>query len=82
MFLEPRNDVAVLFHGTYGFHEDGQQVMPGLDRRVSLLVKELPSYAWVRETYLDNAKGLPDLPWLHSRELAGDRPQLATGTGA
>ena len=56
--------------------------MPGLDRRVSLLVKELPSYAWVRETYLDNAKGLPDLPWLHSRELAGDRPQLATGTGA
>jgi len=82
VFLEPRNDVAVLFHGTYGFHEDGQQVMPGLERRVSLLVKELCSHAWVRDTYLDSGKGLPDLPWLHSRELASDRPQLATGTGA
>ena len=36
VFLEPRDDVSVLFHGTYGFHEVGQQIMPGVDKRVSL----------------------------------------------
>jgi len=81
VFLEPRNDVAVLFHGTYGFHEVGQQVMPGVERRVSLLAKELCSHAWVRDTYLsDGADGLPDLPWLAARELPARAPQLATGT--
>jgi len=83
VFLEPRNDVAVLFHGTYGFHEAGQQVMPGVERRVSLLVKDLPSHAWVRENYLERGdRRLPDVPWLASRELRGQQRQLATGTGA
>ena len=81
VFLEPRNDVAVLFHGTYGFHEVGQQLMPGVERRVSLLAKELCSFAWVRDTYLsDGADGLPDEPWLAARELPSRAPQLATGT--
>jgi hypothetical protein len=81
VFLEPRNDVAVLFHGTYGFHEVGQQVMPGIERRVSLLAKELCSFSWVHDTYLsDGADGLPDQPWLAARALPSQTPQLATGT--
>ena len=39
VFLEPRDDVAVLFHGTYGFNEVGQQLMPGIGRPVSLLAR-------------------------------------------
>jgi hypothetical protein len=30
---------------------------------VSLLAKDLPSYTYVRETWLDHG-GLPDVPWL------------------
>lgn len=68
VFLEPRDDVSVLFHGTYGFHEIGQQVMPGIEKRVSLLAKELPSFAYVRETYLSGPLGqLPNQPWLAER---------------
>jgi uncharacterized protein len=80
VFLEPRNDVAVLFHGTYGFHEVGQQVMPGVERRVSMLAKSMCSHGFVRDTYLARG-GLPDLPWLAGRPLHdGDDSQLATGT--
>jgi predicted GNAT superfamily acetyltransferase len=49
--LEPRNDVSLLFHGTSGFHEVGQQLIDGGNKRVSLLAKELPSYAFVRGRY-------------------------------
>jgi predicted GNAT superfamily acetyltransferase len=66
VFLEPRDDVAVLFHGIFGFHEAGQQVMPESGRRVSLLIKQLECYPFVRDTY---ARGLPALPWLAQREL-------------
>jgi len=79
VFLEPRNDVVVLFHGTYGFQEVGQQVMPTVGRRVSLLVKELCSFPFVRTTYLD-ANGLPEEAWLAVRPQAVTRPQRATGT--
>lgn len=78
VFLEPRNDVAVLFHGVFGFREVGQQVMPGSGRRVSLLLKELECYRWVRETYHDH---LPDLPWAAPRRLpaapAATQPRAA-----
>ena len=71
VFLDPRDDVSVLFHGTYGFRESGQQVLPS-GHRVSLLVKELCSYPYVRETYLDGpTQGLPHVAWLRARE----RPQ-------
>ena len=30
VFLEPRDDISVLFHGTYGFQEVGQQTMAGV----------------------------------------------------
>jgi predicted GNAT superfamily acetyltransferase len=80
VFLEPRNDVAVLFHGTYGFLEAGQQVMPETRLRVSLLSKELLSFPWVEATYLANGGALPDVPWLKPRMLGARAPQLATGT--
>lgn len=79
VFLEPRNDVAVLFHGTYGFQEVGQQLMPGIERRVSLLAKSLCSYPYVRDTYLSGA-GLPDQPWLAGRTAPHNPLQRATGT--
>lgn len=67
VILEPRNDVVVLFHGTYGFQEVGQQRMAGRGgRKVSLLAKDLPSYAFVRDTWLEH-DGLPDVPWLAER---------------
>ncbi|HEX5354055.1 MAG TPA: GNAT family N-acetyltransferase [Rhodanobacteraceae bacterium] len=78
VFLEPRDDVSVLFHGTFGFHEAGQQVMPESGRRVSLLVKELCSYPFVREAYPD---GLPGLPWLASRGLPEDARQRLQAAG-
>lgn len=49
--LDPRNDVSLLFHGAYGFHEVGQQVTEGGRKRVSLLAKELPSFEFVQRHY-------------------------------
>jgi predicted GNAT superfamily acetyltransferase len=83
VFLEPRDDVSVLFHGTWGFQEVGQQTMPSNGRRVSLLAKTLCSYPFVRDTYLAGA-GLPDLPWLAERgRMARAHPSVrAAGGGA
>lgn len=78
VFLEPRDDVSVLFHGTFGFHEAGQQVMPESGRRVSMLLKELCSYPFVRERY---PNGLPGLPWLASRELPVGKPPHLRAAG-
>jgi len=66
VFLEPRDDVVVLFHGTYGFQEVGQQRMGEDGPQVSLLARELPSFGYVRDTYLEHG-GLPDEPWLAER---------------
>ncbi len=73
------NDVALLFHGTYGFAEVGQQVMKNTGKRVALLAKQLSSFAFVKEQYLDKG-GLPDLPWITERERGDTRRSLATGT--
>lgn len=67
VFLEPRDDVVVLFHGTYGFQEVGQQRMSEDGPQVSLLAKDLPSYGYVRDTWLDHG-GLPNEPWLAERQ--------------
>jgi len=61
VFLEHDNDPVRLFHGSFGFREVGQHVMPDTGIRASMLVKDLCSYAWVRETY---GGTLPDEPWL------------------
>ncbi len=74
VFLEPRNDTALIFHGTYGFQEVGQRVMDENGLRVSMLVKELSCYAWVKARWLDGP-GLPDLPWL------AERPHRSMHTG-
>lgn len=66
VFLEPRDDVVVLFHGTYGFQEVSQQRMGKDGPKVSLLARDLPSYAYVRDTWLEHG-GLPDEPWLAER---------------
>lgn len=67
VFLDPRDDVSVLFHGTYGFREEGQQTLPN-GHRVSLLAKEMCSYPWVRDTYLEAGNHqLPAQPWLAAR---------------
>ena len=83
VFLEPRDDVSVLFHGTYGFQEVGQQTMPGNGRRVSLLAKTLCSFPFVRDTYLGRGDGgLPDLPWLAERDRVNAFPTARAAGGA
>ena len=77
VFLEHGSDPALLFHGSFGFREAGQHVMPGLGLRAAMLVKELCSYPYVRQVYDGR---LPDQPWLAARELPGRKPRLATGT--
>ena len=71
VFLEPRNDQTVLFHGTMGFQEVGQQKMGDVGPKVSLLARELPSFPFVRERYLEHG-GLPDVAWLRGRERPVD----------
>ncbi len=83
VFLDTANDPslpdpALLFHGSFGFREVGQQVMPETGLRAAMLMKDMCSYPWVRETY---GTQLPDVPWLASPRAAAPRP-LATGTGA
>ena len=69
VFLEPRDDVSLLFHGSYGFQEVGQRVMKKNGRRVSLLAKTLCSFPYVRDTYLNGPDGrLPDVAWLADRK--------------
>ncbi len=90
VFLEAGSDPALLFHGSFGFREIGQRVIcdgagggtsgangePG--RRAAMLIKELCSYPWVRETYGDE---LPAVPWIaQPRAIALAAPQRATGT--
>ena len=68
VFLEPRDDVALLFHGAFGFQEVGQRTTVSTGRRVALLAKELCSFPYVRDTYLrGTAASLPELPWTAER---------------
>ena len=48
--------------------------MPVVDRRVSLLAKDLCSHGFVRTTYLDGA-GLPAQQWLAERPRSLQPPQ-------
>lgn len=77
VFLEPRDDVALLFHGTRGFQEVGRQRINDGRYMVSLLAKELPSFDYVRERYLEAADAdWPDLGWTppHPRRSGRSRP--------
>lgn len=77
VLLQGGTDPVMLFHGTFGFHEIGQTVMPETGLRASMLMKELCSYPWVRDTY---GRDLPAEPWIHTPRIA--MPPRATGTGA
>jgi predicted GNAT superfamily acetyltransferase len=77
VFLEPGTDPALLFHGSFGFREVGQHVMPGTGLRAAMLMKELCSYPWVRETY---GAQLPDAPWIVQPRTPAAFDQRATGT--
>ena len=77
VFLEGANDPVLLFHGSFGFREVGQHVMPGPTLRAAMLVKELCSYPFVRQAYDGR---LPEQPWLAPRTLPGRKARLATGT--
>jgi hypothetical protein len=55
--------------------------MPGVNRRVALLAKDLCSYAYVRDSYLREG-GLPDVPWLAERPRAAKPPALRAAGGA
>ncbi len=81
VFLEDGSNPVLLFHGSFGFREVGQHVMPDTGRRAAMLMKDLESHAWIAGTYGD---GLPDVPWLRSRELpgAGQEAPRSTGTDA
>ena len=76
VFLDHGADPALLFHGSFGFREVGQNQMPG-GLRASMLLKELCSYPWVRETY---GNALPALPWAQGRVLAEPLTERSTGT--
>ena len=80
VFLEHGSDPALLFHGSFGFREVGQHVIEadGRKLRAAMLMKELVSYPWVRETYGDR---LPDEPWVGAPRVSLDlEPHRPTGT--
>lgn len=77
VFMESSSHPALLFHGSFGFREVGQQVMPGLELRACMLVKELCSHAFVQEHY---GRELPAQSWAEARVLPGRKSQRATGT--
>ena len=83
VWLEPRDDVSVLFHGTYGFQEVGQQMMPAVNRRVALLAKDLCSFSYVRDTSLRGPAGaLPSQPWPAERARGASALPAARAAGA
>ena len=79
VFLEHGSDPALLFHGSFGFREVGQHVIEADARklRAAMLMKELCSYAWVRETY---GTALPDAAWVGAPRRSAPEPQRPTGT--
>ncbi len=60
VFLRQEMDPALIFHGSFGFHEVGQNAQAD-GTRASMLMKPMCSHAWIQETYGD---ALPDVPWL------------------
>ncbi len=77
VFLDHGADAALLFHGSFGFREVGQNMMPNVDVRASMLTKQLCSHAWVQETY---GGKLPDVAWARGRQLPAAQAQRPTGT--
>lgn len=79
--LEPRDDVAILFHGTYGFQEVGQYQEADGIHHTGLLGKTLDSYEFVSQTYGSNEDSLPQVPWLANRLSALPSDPRVAGNG-
>jgi uncharacterized protein len=77
VFMEESTHPALLFHGSFGFHEVGQHQMPDSALRAIMLFKSLCSFEYVNSTF---GQHLPQLPWLQSRQRPSNSPRLATGT--
>lgn len=69
-------DPVLLFHGSFGFREVGQHVMPETGLRAAMLMKELCSFDWVRQTY---GTQLPREAWIVEPRSAVLAPR-PTGT--
>ncbi|PJK07516.1 GNAT family N-acetyltransferase [Lysobacteraceae bacterium NML95-0200] len=72
VFLQEGTDPALLFHGTFGFREMGQNIQAD-GTRASMLVKPMCSHAWIRETY---GERLPDAAWIVRPRMLQSAPCL------
>ncbi len=77
VFMEQSTHPALLFHGSFGFHEVGQHQMHESPLRAVMLFKALCCFEYVHQTY---AQALPQMPWLADRQRPIHHTQLATGT--
>ena len=77
VFIEDSNHPALLFHGSLGFHEVGQNQLPDSTLRAAMLCKDLCSYPFVNTTY---GIQLPPVAWLRARVKPETGGHLATGT--
>jgi uncharacterized protein len=77
VFIESNNHPALLFHGSFGFREVGQHVMPNDQIRACMLVKDMCSYEFIQTNYKHQ---LPAFHGVHPRNLVGRKQTLATGT--
>ena len=67
VMMDELADKVLLFHGGLGFREVGQTGMDNAKLRVSMLMKPLYSYDWIRNTY---GSKLPDVEWIqHPRAV-------------
>lgn len=69
VFIEPRDEIAMVFFTTQNFAEVGQQSLSN-GRRVSLMAKELEPYAYVHAHYLANGQNPAPAHWWASRRAA------------
>ena len=77
VFMEESTHPALLFHGSFGFHEVGQHQMPDSPLRAAMLYKEMCSYPFVQATY---GNQLPAVPWLQACRRPAADERRATGT--
>ncbi|MBP7891687.1 MAG: GNAT family N-acetyltransferase [Arenimonas sp.] len=77
VFIEDSTHPALLFHGSFGFHEVGQHQLPDSPLRAAMLYKDLCSYPFVLATY---GVQLPPVDWLQARVKPQPSGHLATGT--
>jgi uncharacterized protein len=77
VFIESNNHPALLFHGSFGFREIGQHLMPDRHIRACMLIKDMCSYPYIRQTYGDD---LPQMNSINVRSEISRQQKLATGT--